>query len=317
MPQKWKQEEKSRRYKKQVRFVFLLLTFFLFLLILASGFRFYLGWREAEFKNYDRINIVLNGKQIILLSIVRNKTVDLISIPGEKKISLTRGFGEYPLNAIFKLGELEKKGNQLLEESIQNYFGLPVLGVISFKKDCNWLGERGKECIEQALWSSLKREAETDIFLVDLLDLWQQIKRTPNYNWQKYDLAKIQVYGANGEFDPKKLDLYFEKLFTDSKIVQEGLTVIVLNTTQITGLGNLASRILVNLGSRLINIGNAEPEREKTTMVARKEIYNSYTFKVLKKIFNAEAIEGEIEGGRADIGIYLGKDYWKMLNEKW
>jgi len=317
MMPRWKKRQKERRFKKQKRLILGLFFLLLLLLILASIFRFYSVWHQAKLRDLKRINIILESGPIFLVSFERDKSLYLIQLPAEQKITLSRGFGDYPLKVIYQLGELSQKGNELLAESVQNYFSLPIWGTIIAKDQCDWQADSVKKCLTQILWSALESQTKTNLNFFDLFDLWQQVKKIPTYDCLTQDLAKAPVFLPNGEFALPKLDAFWGKSFFDQELVRENLAVAIFNTTAVTGLGNQAGRLLVNAGGHLIEVSNAESEQAKTILVANKKTTGSYTYKFLQQIFQAVGKEGEIEGGRAEIAVYLGTDYWKRLNEKW
>lgn len=305
---KWKKEQKEKRFKKQKSVIFLFLIFFLVLLILASVFRFYSGLKTSKIRNLSRVNLLVNSNTIYIVSVVGNSEILYVKLPAEEKIRLTRGFGDYPIKAIYKLGELEKKGSQLLGESIQEYFAVPINGVISFEglPDCDF-DIQNKSFLEKILVNAFLKKNKTDVSNLDLFFLWLRVKKIP---------ALEQKYLEVSEIEQKKLDLILEKRFQDKIIVEENKALAIFNATDFQGLGAQAARIIGNTGGRIVNIGNAE-ERKITLIKFSKKDANSYTVAFLEQIFPGDSQEGEVDEGRANIGIYLGKDYWKKLNEKW
>lgn len=304
--QRWKKAQQEKRFKRQKKSIFSFLILIITLLILASSFRFYSGWKKSKIRGLNRVSFIISSEEVSIVSLVEGREIVSVDLPEEQKIRLTRGFGDYPISAIFKLGELEKKGLPLLVETFQEYFAIPIEGAISPKTPYQ-CGQTRKFCLENILLDSLRGKAKTDFSFQDLFFLWWQLRRT-----SEFTLKNLLIE----DLDQKKLDPLIARNFADNKVSEENLTIAVYNSTGFTGLGNQGARIVTNLGGRVISLGGSDFKKE-SLVISSKKAANSYTVKLLKKIFQAKLEEGETEGGRADIGIYLGADYWKKLNEKW
>jgi len=303
--QQWKKAQQEKRLKRQKKSVFLFLILIILLLILASSFRFCLGWKKSKIRELNRVNFVINSYEVVIVSVVQGKEIVLVDVPEEQKIRLTRGYGDYPISAIFRLGELDHKGLNLLTETIQEYFAVPLQGAIILESlRCQ---KSPKFCLDKILLESLLGKVKTDFSFSDLLILWWRVKRT---SWFNFKEVKIK------DLEQKKLDNLLTKIFLDEKVSQENLAISVFNSTDFPGLGNQGARIITNFGGRVISVGNSDLKKN-SLLKSPKEVANSYTVKILKNVFQAKWEEGEVEGGRADIEVYLGEDYWKKLNEKW
>lgn len=300
----WKQKEQKKRSQKQKKTVILFLLFSFLTLISALIFRIYLGYRQSEIRKISRINLLINSRpKVFLLSLEGKKLLNL-SLPDNKKIKLVKGYGDYEIGKIYRLGEIEERGSDLLLESIQNFLAVPIFKVIDLD------GEEGM--IFDLSLASLKDRFS----FFDSLYLWWRFKNVSRKDISYLDLNGSGFYKEDESFDEAQLDLFLGKYFFDQKIVDEDLTIAVFNATPIQGLGFSAARILINLGSRVVNIGNSE-SMEECLLRSTKGKLNTYTLKRINLIFGCRWEEGEVESGRADIGLYLGNQYWKKMTEKW
>jgi len=310
---KWKKEQKEKKFKKQKKSVLRFFGLFCFVLILASTFRFFSGFKNSKVFGLSRVNFLVNDwDKVGIISVIGNNKLIFLDLPGEKKINLTRGFGKYPISSIFTLGEIEKMGGELLKESIQEFFGISISGLLIFKDKF----PKNRSELERILLEAGFGKVKTDFSKYDLFALWWRVKRVPEFESARINLNDLDCFEPDGEFSLKKIDLIVRKYFQDEKVVNEDLAVAVFNSTDFSGLGNQGERVLSNLGGRVVNVSNSET-KEVSLIKSTKKIANSYTLKILQRIFGFMWKEAEVEAGRADIGIYLGKDYWKKLNEKW
>ncbi len=315
----WKQKQEQKKFKKQKRLISLFVFFVFLLLILALSFRFYLGFKDSKIRFLNRVNFLINFNQLYLVSLSSEGRIYLLGLPGDQEIQLTRGFGRYKIKAIFPLGELENKGLVLLEESIQEYFGLPIMGAIGGLGNnlvCDFNRQDKKKCLETLILNSLLGKARSDFDFAELTDLWWKVKKTSDFSLETGSLEKLGCQTEQGEVDLKCFDLLAEKNFSDESLVREDLSVAVFNSTEFSGLGAQAARMITNSGGRVVSITNSDLN-DKVLIKSKKEIAQGYTFRLLKEVFKADWVEGSVEQGRAEIGIYLGQDYWKKLNQKW
>jgi len=304
----WKKNLKKEKFKKQKKGILFFLTTVFLVLFFASFFRFYSGIKNLKFLGQKRVNFVINNQKIYLVSLVSGKEVVFLQFPDdpEQKIKLTRGYGEYPPSAIFKLGELDHKGPQLLRETVQEYFAVPIEGVINLENSLDCSIEE-KRCLAKIIFLGIKKKNKTDFSFPELFYLWFKVEKTPQINFKTIKMKNLE---------PATIDSLMAKNLWDEGVNKENYAVFVLNSTGFSGLANQGARFVTNLGGRVVRLGNSD-EKDETLIVSRSSLADSYTVKIFKKIFQARWEEGEIEEGRGDIGIYLGKDYWKKLNEKW
>jgi hypothetical protein len=237
------------------------------------------------------------------------RQVILLDLPKEEKIRLSRGYGDYPLSSVYKLGDLEGRGEQLLSESLENFLGLPIEGVIYIEDNlgCELLVNQSRNCLEALILKTLRRKERSNFSFFELVHLWLRVKSVSKFDFKNYHFVELNA---------KAREDFISKNFQDERIIKENLSVAVFNSTEFPGLGNQASRLISNLGGRVVNIGNS-PLQEKTTITANNRAVDSYTLTRLRKLFPAILEEGEIEAGRADIGVFLGLDYWKKYHQKW
>lgn len=308
----------KKEKKNSLKVVLVFLLFVCILIFLSVVFRFYSGFKTAKFKNLDRVNIVIDNGNFFLVSLSRKGEIALLELPVEKKIKLARGFGEYSLASVYRLGELEGKGGQLLVESLQSFLAVPVDGLVKIgRPTCGLTENQERKCLQKILFSAIKNRPKTGISGVDLLiALWRSLKTKPGEKINVASLGDKKFLDSAGDLDLEKIDLFLSQELADSQITAENISLAVFNTTETVGLASQATRLISNLGGRVVSVDNAEL-RERTVIVFSEKVRDSYTLKRLVGLFFAKVKEDEEISGRAQIEIYLGKDYWKMLNEKW
>lgn len=296
---KWKRDLKQKKFKRQKNLIISFLGIFILLLIISLIFRLYFDFKKSKTFGWTRINTVVFSENVSIVSLVPAKEAFFFELNGEEKIQLVRGYGEYQLKTIYKLGELDKRGIDLLKESIQHFFSIPISGAIVFPKSND---------LEKILFESFLGKTKTDFTLFDLMNLWVGFKRIPRANIQQLTLKNLET--AN-------IDKIMEKYLFDEKISKENISIGVFNSTNFSGLAADAARIISNLGGRVVCLENSQFHTPYTLLKTEKKFFKSHTLKILKRIFQANLEEKKDGNERADVEIFLGEDYWKKLNEKW
>ncbi|MBM4402026.1 MAG: LytR C-terminal domain-containing protein [Candidatus Cloacimonetes bacterium] len=109
----------------------------------------------------------------------------------------------------------------------------------------------------------------------------------------------------------KLLDEVITEIFAEPGIITERIKVSVKNGTKTPGLATKAARFLKNLGTGVIEIGNAETQDcEKTQILDYTGVPTSRTLQRLEDVFGVESERIEVfEARRADVEIVVGEDF--------
>ncbi len=99
-----------------------------------------------------------------------------------------------------------------------------------------------------------------------------------------------------------------EQKFESQKIRKDGLSIKILNATQVQGAGNTFSRFLTSLGGKVIGIGNQKEEVERCNIKTGETNVKAAIVLYLKNKFNCEVTTTQ-ENLDADIIVIVG-DYF-------
>lgn len=189
-------------------------------------------------------------------------------------------------------------GNRPLESSIIS--GIPLDGkVISIKAE-NFVNSKNDfPAFGQTL--SFLLEDEKYVF----------------YNVNKFDLIKLYFVSKLTAWEDQSFDTirnlsqdFPKEEFYDSEIFNEKISVEIINSTKINGLGGRVGSVLLNLGANVVSIKDGE---EPKTQIISKDL-NLKTLKRIEKLFDLKATKTE-SPGIAEITINLGKDSFKEIGE--
>lgn len=330
---RWRQEQKNKRRRKV--FIFIKLFFYLILLgfIFFIAFSFLKLTKESSLNKDLRSTIILATKPILVLSFEPQGDFTVISIPEKTYLEVNRGFGSYRLGAVWDLGVMEGLKGELLAETVQEFLGVPIDGWLGSKSD-SWLISPKQENFlqeknELTSWSRLLkpqellnsyRNLETNLTFVDLVRLWFSAKFTRFDKIKFVDLesgsALTTLTLADGTkvfaADQKTVDGLLVDLFKEQKIVQEHLTLEILNGTEKAGLANRLARLITNLGGDVVSVTNSQEKIGRCQIKGKNQALESYTGQLLAKIYNCVKIANQTEA-RADLQVAIGQDYWQKL----
>ena len=213
-------------------------------------------------------------------------------IPGNTLMTVPRGYGEYQLKNVYSLGQLDKKGGQLLSQTIQNGLAIPVSGwQINQAANLSW-------------WDKLRLK-------------WVLIfnRKTTKIDLRQVALEAItlsdgtQVYQVNQNL----LDEAVNRFLFDETMIKEGVSLAVINASGIEGEAKTVARLVANLGGDVRMIGNKQVQAQSEILVAKQNLKTSYTVKRLSQALKIDQIKVGIETDlRAEVAVVIARDYTQV-----
>lgn len=271
------------------------------LVLLVGGLlvKVFLNFQHVKLASFSRLNFVLltSQNQIFVLSLEGQEGL-VLTLAASEKVNVPRGFGEYELGKVYGLGELEKRGGQLLQETVGEVLQAPVFGYFSYPQNLSeksW--EKPKSFLEKIFWEAFWGRVKTNLKKQDLALLYWRASRLNE------DLCRV-----------KKTSGPTENLFQDRRLREESLSIEILNATNHNGLAQQAAQFLEKVGGRVVRTADAKQEGNCRILVRRKA--QNYTSQWLSRIFQCPLQESE-SSLRADLVLILGENYWKRWSERW
>lgn len=305
---------KARAHKnllKTVALVVLLLVSIIFILGLGFYKKITQNYASASspnsysIRNQDIYTLLYMSDDFYYLNFfdTRNKKVISYNIPLNLTLDVPGKYGEEEISKVRALGKLNNKEDEMLlvTRSIAKLFGYKVdkyivsghnmtLGMSDFYKDIK----------------------ESNVSLNDAYYMFTFIKSLPSDRFIKKDFTFD--YASNTDL----IDADIRDLTFDSKVALEKKSIAVLNGTDMPGLANYASRIIVNEGGRVVSTGNSQIPYDETLLVVDDpesqtvtEMVHSFGIKKVLRKSQSEINENEVD--RADIVLILGLDMKDVL----
>ena len=286
--------------------------------------------KTGSWDGRNTLNLVIKSGDVYLFSFSPvNNSVTLFQIPPETYIDVAFGFGNWPRRSVYGLGEGENPpmGAGLLKVAIANILGVPVDGYLIIPDSP---GRAALPGLIQTMRNNplslfnLVRESKTDLSLKEYWDFWWGIRRVRPDKLQTINLGNSGISSSKTLADGSRvlildrfgLDVLVQKQIEDSRIKDQSLSVGIFNATDHPGLAEKASRIVTNMGGRVIFTVNFNQVLDYSVVTQR---HQSYTASRLREIFSSPARDQKPESfnlspATADVNIILGEDYFLRYN---
>ena len=309
----------------------MLLIFLLAFLLILGGVVFKISRSAAKsvWDGQSQLNLALNpslaGQPVLIAAFnPEEKLVNIFLIPAGTFIETIHGYGPCRVESVYRLGELNKKGSELFQGSLQEYLGIPVDAFASISNFEFPISNETKNSLSELLVGLLK-SGKTNLTKWDVIRLWWSLR---NIRQDKVNLVDLGQTSASQEvdlldgtkankIDTERLESIMSQFFVDKKLKQEDLTVAVLNGTNHAGLANKVATLIKNIGGQVMTVGDTENGQGESLrqcqIKSEKKYKNSYTVRKLSHVFDCQW-EGEpMAEQRANLVLIVGKSYWEKL----
>lgn len=241
-----------RKEKKKAKVI---ISAVILLSVTLLAVKVFMSLRNSFFRIVERpIFVLTTGSLDVFVFSFQGKEGLFLNFAKKEPVSATRGFGAYELGKIYSLGELDKKGGELLSETMQNNFYMPIFGYFYDKSGYDYKKASVKEGIFYIFKQSLKGAIKTNLNKTDLLILlWRS---------RKIDGSMTKTREYQGEI---------ADFFKDRNLRKESLAIEVLNSTGHFGLAQKVSFLLENAGARVVRNADADEKIEKCLLIYRSD----------------------------------------------
>jgi len=295
-PAKWRQAQKQKTTERKVKQTVLGLCF-IGLILMLTGFNWL--WQKASLSLWDgRANFGVveaeeAGFKLKIYLPSEPARLEMV-IPENVMVWMSRDLGEYQLKSVFELGELDQgNGGKLLTRTVQEMMGVGVKGFkVKDRTNLSWWDEW------RLLWFKLKN---SQLKAVNLKELGVLEEKSLN------DGGKI--YRLNEGL----MDEWLNQNLFDWKIVEEDLSIALVNASGVEGVAKTVSRLVSNLGGEVRLLRNGDVSEKSRILVGKQEDKKLRTVKVLSGVLGIkEVVVGEVEDFRTQMVIFIAKDYTEV-----
>lgn len=238
------------------------------------------GWRIYAGRTWDqksRITVVTLGQTIVVESIDPGGVSGIrLKVDPRVLIDSVGGRGKWLAGSIGNAGD-----KTWVADSVANYFGMPYDAV---------MGRMG-------VWDS-----------------WGYARLSRRVTWKEIDLVsagmvekEVQPDNVEVYIKGQRLDEFVKENFFDSRILAEGISVGIVNSTKTPGMGNHAARFLESRGIRVAFVRGQDDRIEKCEVAGRDELRTTLTVKFLEKWFRCDFVKQD--NLKSEPVLVLGGEY--------
>ncbi len=341
---RWKHHQSSSQTRKRINLAVTALLVIIALILLGkfvgfirtmtmpiSGKEVLTSAKNYQWDGQSTINLVVKTDTVYALSYNPvDQEMTILKVPDDTYLDVPRDFGRWPTRSIYGLGESEKNvtGAWLLKQTLQSTLGVPIDGYLALGDSSPTAGSGAAKPLDQSIEQIRKNPFATMAFMRHSstdLSTWEYMELLWHWWGVRADKLKVVDLGQSQitqsvllpdgsralGIDRVRLDQLIQSQFQDQRLSYEGLNIGLYNATDHPGLAERASRIITNMGGRVVFTANS-PQLIPTSVTYGKD---SYTKKRLTEVFANQCVKkkcavptGDIETTRADVILFLGED---------
>ena len=279
------------------------------LLLIASSYLF-LSLTTKYWSSHERVSLVINNPNGDLTVTTFNREsgeINNIQIPGSTQLVVSRQLGSWKAKSVWKLGENEKLGGELLRESIIKNFHFPVVA---------WADSHATGLASGNFWSAIK-----SIFLIRKTNLGvgDRIKMAifsigvNNMKRNEINLAQTSylkkarlVDGEDGYLISGGLPNNLLIIFAEPAIAKRGLKANIIDASGKNLLGQDVGETLEVLGIKVASVEKQAADKDDCSIKGTDT-------KIVRKLAQLFSCQKEIKSldSKFDIEFKIGESFAK------
>lgn len=297
MPARRKRQKKQLKVKHNRKRGSKLVLWLLALLLFVFVYKFI---QEKT----DKISLVYPGEDRVNVTVFdfQKETITTIVIPGNTRVVLADGLGEWKMENVWQIGVNEGLDGQLFKETVIKNFHFPITNWADYRAS----GFASTNASDMA--SAVFVLTKTDMGLVQKIKVAKLALFTKNTNRQEINLAATTLIRPEefvdgtkgykiGDDVPEKLLIYF----SDPNFAQVR-TILVTNMTG-EGGSKVVDQLVSFLGNKVALIQSGEEEDFSCQLVTN----NKEMVMTLVQVLNCEV--DERDSVEFDLEIKIGRQF--------
>lgn len=291
--------------------ILVIVAIFSFLLLKFSPF--------GSWEGKTRFTVAVAGNSVLVVSYNPfDNSLSEVLLPQDMYVETTFGYGNYRLGKVFEVGELDKRGGELLKTTVSETLGVSLDGFVKLNnQDLPW--EKTEKNFFLNLLISSPR-VKTDLSVLDLgrFALKAFFVKSPKItflNLQRAGVLETEILPDGNKVLTvnSQLDRVLKDLFREDSLILEKLELTVFNSTKIVGLAEKASRLLGSMGLLVVTTANYVKPLSSCEIYTTPSLVKTLTVKKLARVF-ACTVKNEVFGeSRSDISLVLGEKYGRLF----
>ncbi|MCL4360549.1 hypothetical protein M1555_04865 [Patescibacteria group bacterium] len=274
-----------------------------------------------------RTSILFIGSPMVLVSFdAAEKNAVVVTIPADAYIDGVYGVGPYSLDALWRLGRIDRRYTRILPESLEQAFGIGIPFYLRLPRMPQDMSAADASTVLKSLFSYR-----------GILGFFGRSRGTTNmsiFSYLPYAVAAhaipvdhITVLGAEASnvltderrpdgshiaiLDPGRLGSFVGTAFQDDRIRREALSVAVYNTTSMASLGSKIAATINRAGANVIAVDNRTPTIATCQLNGPQQALKSVTALFLRTLYRCRDHTEDLK--RADLAVFLGQSVKQLF----
>lgn len=253
-----------------------------------------------------------------------SKRIVSYDVPIDMELDVPGKYAVEPLSRVLALGMTVNNGDfskaiAVSDQTLANLFAFPIDRYIVVDKNLHddfqeiFINGNPSIVLDTGFLNSLKASMKTNLSLQEIYFSYSFANSLPQDRFIKRNIDRNLVEHTD------ILDEEIVNLTFDSKLALEKKSIAVMNGTKEEGIATFGSRVVNNLGGRVISVNNTTQIQEKSVLIVDDK--TSETTKSIMRFFNIDDViyREDVkdiyvsEMDRADVVIILGLDIVDLL----
>lgn len=265
------------------------------------------SWKQYQKKNKStkrtgRMTLIVVSLVVCMLLLVGMRYVFQM-LRGPERLPLVAGFEQAKWNTKYQFNLFVNPNWMLGYDQTTNelkYYRLaedPSIDSLDLLSKQNKLNVDGYLIVDDGLGSP------EDLGNALWRELWSQEISTNLSRWQYLRMW----WNLRGGVDVREIEGMY---LPETAVLEESLKIMVLNGTSVSGLATEASGWVENIGAKVIDVGNASSQIDRTTIEVFAEEKNYRTIQRMEEVFSTKAnFIPSSEPKRYDVLITVGNNF--------
>jgi hypothetical protein len=286
----------------------------LLIVVLFLAHEVWMGWKHSVWDGSGYFAFAYeSGGEVGYVGINKElEEVFVLKFPDDLMMPLAFGYGEYQVDKIEDLAELDKvEFGELLKNSMTQY-----LGVVA---DAYVVGDRNVDVnVNRLLVKSLFRIARTDLSSWDVIRLLIFVR---NLRVEQIKVVDLRDSGVLFEkslpdgsvvfmTDFETLDNLVLKQLADPVYLADASTWEIYNGTDNSGFAAKMKRLVANSGFDVVGVRQSDQMYEKTVLEVKEDDLTE-SIQSFADSLGVEVVFVSDESRRSNVRLVLGEDYWR------
>ncbi len=303
------------------KIVWLLLGIIVIGVIVGGGWWLMSEKKKSVWDGESRIGVVLfvnkgDGHELMLMSYEPDGEAVWTYLPADMQIGVSRGYGKYSASSLWNLSEQEND-RRLLTESVTLLLGVPFEWWVNIGQENLSCNDMNWECIKSGLvYGRNHLRLLTNMVWWDRMKLLWRMRDLDIGDVVNLDVTKAGRSKSEVEVDGKEvlvyLDEYTGSRLVDRRIRNEALSIRIVNTLMINGLGSAVERVIVGMGGRVVSVESIPTDIGKCLVKGNESMLKSLTAKKMMSLWNCEPSVGVVDS-KANLEFWVGKNTGEWL----